>query len=532
MNTDKKYILAIDLGTSGPKVTLVSTDFEVVGNEFEPTDLHLFDNGGAEQDPAQWWDTISICTKRLISKGLVPVEDIEAISCTAQWSGTVAVDKKGKNLMPSIIWMDSRGSKQIDKITDGLIKIEGYSASKIFSWMNITGGAPGHSGKDPVAHILYIKENMPEIYQKTYKFLEPKDYINLLLTGQFVSTPETMCLHWVMDNRNINDIDYHPKLLKWTGLEREKLPDLVNQTDIIGSILPEVARQFGLKEGVKVIGGTPDVQAAAIGSGAVRDYEAGLCFGTSSFLTCHVPHKATDIFHNMAALPSGIPGKYFVANEQETAAVCLNFLKDNIFFADDLLNTEANGRDVHEAFSELAATVPAGSEGLIFTPWLYGERTPVEDHSVRGGWHNLSLKMTRAHMVRSVLEGVAFNARWLLKYVETSKFVPKSHRPFKWINFIGGGAKSDVWCQILADILQRPIRQVNEPRHANARGVAALAMVSLGYASFEDIAEKTIIDRVYDPNPDNKQLYDSLFSEFLKIYDKNKGIYKRLNSKH
>jgi xylulokinase len=210
----------------------------------------------------------------------------------------------------------------------------------------------------------------------------------------------------------------------------------------------------------------------------------------------------------------------------------LNFLKDNIFFADDLLNTEANGKDVHEAFSELAASVPAGSEGLIFTPWLYGERTPIEDHSVRGGWHNLSLKMTRAHMVRSVLEGVAFNARWLLKYVETSKFVPKSHRPFKWINFIGGGAKSDLWCQILADILQRPIRQVNEPRHANARGVAALAMVSLGYASFEDIAEKTIIDREYEPNPDNKQLYDSLFSEFLKIYDKNKGIYKRLNSKH
>jgi xylulokinase len=525
----KKYILAIDLGTSGPKVCLISTEFEVVGNEFESTDLILYDGGGAEQDPNQWWSSIKAATKRLISKDLISINDIEAISVTAQWSGTVAVDKKGQSLMNSIIWMDSRGASEISRITDGLIKIEGYSAFKIFSWMNITGGAPGHSGKDPIAHILYIKKELPEIYASTFKFLEPKDYINSILTGKFVSTPETMCLHWVMDNRDINNIDYHPKLMKWTGLEREKLPDLAKPTDVIGVLKKEIAEELGLKEGTKVVGGTPDVQAAAIGTGAVRDYEAGLCFGTSSFLTCHVPNKATDIFHNMASIPSGIPGKYFVANEQETAAVCLQFLKNNVFFSKDLLETETDDPDIFYKLTSLASTVPAGSDGLIFTPWLYGERTPVEDHYVRGGWHNLSLHMTRAHMTRAVLEGVAFNARWLLKYIEAPKFIPSSHRPFKYINFIGGGAKSDIWCQILSDIMQRPIRQINEPRHANARGVAALAMIGLGYIDIEGVAKKTIIDKTYQPNENNKELYDKMFEEFINIYNQNKGIYKRLN---
>jgi len=526
---NKKYILAIDLGTSGPKVCIISTDFDVVGTEFEPIDLKLFDGGGAEQDPNQWWRAIKTATKRLISNGFVHVEDIEAISVTAQWSGTVAVDEQGKALMDSIIWMDSRGASEIERITDGIVKIEGYSITKIFSWMNITGGAPGHSGKDPIAHILYIKKEKPEVYKQTYKFLEPKDYVNLILTGEFVSTPETMCLHWVMDNRDINNIEYHPKLLKWTGIERDKLPDLAKPIDIIGTLKKEIAEQLGLKVGIKVFGGTADVQAAAIGTGAVRDYEAGLCFGTSSFLTCHIPHKATDVFHNMASLPSALEGKYFVANEQETAAVCLQFLKNNVFFAKDILDTDAADEDIIEKLTELAATISPGCEGLIFTPWLYGERTPIEDHNVRGGWHNLSLHMTRAHMIRAVMEGVAFNARWLLKYVETSKFVPSAYRPFKFINFIGGGAKSALWCQVLADILQRPIQQINEPRHANAKGVAALAMIGLGYIDVDGIAEKTIIDKVYKPNKALKGLYDKMFEEFINIYKSNKGIYKRLN---
>ena len=522
----KKYILAIDLGTSGPKVALVSTDWEVVASDFEPTDLNLFENGGAEQDPAQWWNAIRTASKRLIDLQVVPSSDIIAISCTAQWSGTVAVDKTGNHLANAIIWMDSRGATSIKRIVDGLIKVEGYAAHKLIKWIRMTGGAPGHSGKDPIAHILYMKDEMPEIYERAHMFLEPKDYLNMRLTGKFVSTPDTMTLHWVTDNRDINNIKYDKGLLKLSQLDPNKLPPIIQTTDVVGQLKPEIAKEFGLNENVQVVGGTPDVQSAAIGSGAVRDFEANLCIGTSSFLTCHVPFKKTDLFHNMASLPSGIPGKYFIANEQETSGVCLNYLKDNIFFYKDELETDPGDKDVFELFSQIAARSKPGSGKLIFTPWLYGERTPVDDHAIRGGFYNLSLQSTRADMIRSVYEGVAYNSRWLLKYVE--KFAGKK---FDSINVIGGGAKSSLWCQILADVLNRKINQVNEPRHANARGAAALAIVALGYGTFEDIAKKTSIDKTYLPNLENRKIYDELFKEYLNIYSKNNKMYARLNKK-
>ena len=182
--------MAIDLGTSGPKVALVSTDWEVVASDFEPTDLTLFENGGAEQDPAQWWNAIRTASKRLIDLQVVPSSDIIAISCTAQWSGTVAVDKTGNHLANAIIWMDSRGATSIKRIVDGLVKIEGYAAQKLIKWIRMTGGAPGHSGKDPIAHILYMKDEMPEIYERAHMFLEPKDYLKPLTQRQLNMPPD------------------------------------------------------------------------------------------------------------------------------------------------------------------------------------------------------------------------------------------------------------------------------------------------------------------------------------------------------
>jgi len=522
----KKYVLAIDLGTSGPKVALVSSDFETIASEFEPISLHLFDNGGAEQDPVEWWTAIKTAATKLIKKELVPREDIVAICCTAQWSGTVPVDKSGNLLMPAIIWMDSRGSKQIKKTNGGLLQIEGYGISKIAKWMRLTGGAPGHSGKDPIAHILYLKEKRPDIYKNTYKFLEPKDYLNLLLTGKFVSTYETITLHWVTDNRDINNIKYDDRLLKMTGLEREKLPDLLGSTDIVGTLRKEVAQELGLSEEVKVVGGAPDFHAAIIGSGAVRNYEACLCVGTSTFLSCHYPNKKTDIAHNMASLPSGIPGKYVIMNEQEISGGAIDFLKNNIFLADDVLDTPIGNKDVYQLFESLASSVAPGSDGLIFTPWLYGERTPIEDAAVRGGFYNMSLKTTRAHMIRATTEGIAYNTRWLLKYVE--KF---AKRQFTSINMVGGGAMLEVWCQVFADVLQREIHQVDKPRYANVMGAAALALVALKFSSFEEISGKVKINKVFKPNQENAKMYDKLFREFINVYYQNKKIYGRLNKK-
>ncbi len=522
----KRYILAIDLGTSGPKVALVTPEGEIAGWTFEPTPLTLLPDGGAEQTPADWWRAITTAARRVMAEAAAPPKSVIAVSCTAQWSGTVAVDGDGTPLMNAIIWMDSRGAPYIKTIAGGRITIEGYGVQKLPRWLRLTGGMPGQSGKDPIAHILFIKHRFPEIYRQTYKFLEPKDYLNLKLTGKFAASYDSIALHWVTDNRKLTQVDYDDRLLATATIPREKLPDLRRAVDMLGSVTPQAAAELGITPAAKVTMGTPDVHSAALGSGAVRDFQAHLYIGTSSWLTCHVPFKKTDVLHNIASLPSAIPERYLIANEQETAGACLNFLKDNILFHPDELSAEAGQPNIYKMFDQIAERVPAGSGGVIFTPWLYGERTPVEDHTVRGGFYNVSLGITREHLIRAVFEGVALNSRWLLMYVE--KF---AGREFRSLNMIGGGANSDIWCQIHADVLGRTVRQMEQPILANIRGAAMLASVALGYGSFEQLAQKIHIRRSYMPNPDHRQLYNERFAVFRDIYKRTRPIYARLNRK-
>jgi xylulokinase len=524
MPSGEKFILAIDLGTSGPKVALFSTHGELVDSEFEETQLILLPDGGAEQSPGEWWEAIDKAAKRLLIKGLVLQKDIVAIGCTGQWSGTVAVDEGGSALCNAIIWMDSRGAPYIHRIVDGPLKIQGYALGKLLRWVQLTGGIPANAGKDPIAHILYLKHAHPEVYQRTCKFLEPVDYIGLCLTGCTAASFESITLNWLTDNRDIANVRYDDGLLKLATIDHTKLPDLKPANSILASLRSEVARDWGLSEDVQVVMASPDIHSAAVGSGAARDYETHLYIGTSSWLTCHVPFKKTDLFHNMAALPSAIPGRYLLTNAQECAGVCLQFLRDNILFYQDELAAGAKPPNVYQLFDQIAARTPAGSERLIFTPWLYGERTPVDDRLVRGGFFNQSLHTTREHLIRAVFEGVAFNSRWLLKYVE--QFIK---RPVEAINMVGGGAKSNVWCQINADVLNRTIHQVKDPIQVNVRGAALLASAALGYLRYDDIASRVPIANTYTPNPDHRKIYDELFDEFIAIYESNRKIYARLN---
>ncbi len=523
---EEKYILAADLGTSGPKSALVSTRGEVIDDVFARNRLYLLEGGGAEQDPREWWRTILGNFKTLLERNPRAADDVIAVSCSTQWSGTVAVDQNGDPLANAIIWLDSRGSPYVQRITDGLIKVEGYGITKIIKWLRLTGGAPSRSGKDSLAHILYIKHRLPEIYKKTYKFLEPKDYINLRLTGRFAASFDSIVLHWVTDNRNIHNIRYDDRLIKMSGIDRDKLPELKPAVDILGPLKKEVAAELGLRPEVQVVMGTPDVQAAAIGSGAVGDYEAHFYIGTSAWLTCHVPFKKTDILCGIASLPSAIPGRYFVADEQETAGACLTWLRDNLFFHEDGLLEEKAPADVLKRFDRIVEGVPAGSGKLIFTPWLYGERTPMDDRHVRGGFFNQSLDTTRPQLIRAVYEGVAYNGRLLLHAVE--KFVGRRLEP---IRMIGGGALSSVWCRIFSDVFDRRACRVKAPILANVRGAAFLAAVATGHLRFEDIPKAVEVAEEYAPDPAHREVYDRLFKAFVEIYRKNKKIYFRLNNK-
>ncbi len=519
----EKYVLAFDLSTSGAKAAIVSATGEVVATEFEPDTLTLLPGGGAEQDPALWWQRIKATSLRLIERRLVPVDDIMAISCTGQWSGAVALDRDGNHVANAMIWLDSRGAPYVKQITDGWPRVQGYGLAKLIKWVRLTGGIPTHGGKDAIAKILYIKNEKPELYHATHKFLEPKDFINYKLTGRFAASYDSITLHWVTDNRRVDEVVYDRDLIRMSTIDPAKLPELKRSVDVLGLIRPEVADEIGLNRQVRVVTGSPDVQSAAIGAGAVNDFKANLYVGTSSWLTCHVPFKKLDLRHQIASLPSSIPNRYLATNEQESAGACLNYLRDNVFCRNgqSRLNEQP---DAMAEFNQLAREVPPGSNKLIFTPWLHGERTPVEDSSLRSCFFNQSLQTTKADMVRAVFEGVAYNSRWLLECMD--RF---TKRPLDNINAIGGGANSGLWCQIFADVMNRTIHQVKNPIQANLRGAAFIAAVGMEWMSFDDVPERIQIAASYSPNPANRQVYNKLYSAFREIHKRNKSLFADLN---
>lgn len=520
-----EHVLTIDLGTSGPKVAYFTLDGHFVAGEFEPVELVLGPGGGVEQRPADWWAGIVAAAQRLAAARPVDPASVVAVSVTSQWSGTVACDGNAEPLMNAVIWMDARGAEATAEMVGGPVRVAGYDPRKLRAWIKYTGGAPAHSGKDPISHILWIQQARPEVARATHRYLEPKDWINARLTGRMVATYDSIVVHWLTDNRDLAHIDYVPELIRTSGVSRSQLPDLVAATDVVGPLLAGPAEALGVPAGIPVIGGTPDVQSAAVGSGAVGDYEGHLYVGTSSWISCHVPFKKTDITSGIASLPSPLSGKYFVADEQETAGACLTFLAEQVFFARDGLDATPPPADVYRRFDELAAGVAPGAGGVIFTPWLVGERTPVDDHHIRAGWHHVSLGTSRAELVRSVLEGVAFNSRWLLGVVE--KFVD---RPFPWLHLIGGGGNSPLWAQIFADVLNREIRVVEHPIRANARGAALLAGVALGRIDVASIGRSVTVAQRVQPRPEHRAVYDEQYEAFRALYRRNRKIHRSLST--
>lgn len=510
------YVLAIDLGTSGPKVALVGADGGVVGGEFEAIDLNLLPDGGAEQDPHQWWSTIGAATRRVLASH--PDAHIIAVSVTSQWSGTVAVDSDGQPIGNAIIWMDTRGEPYIAELIGGPVQAQGYDLRKARKWIQLTGGAPTKAGKDPIAHILYLRNEVPETYRSTRWFLEPKDYINFRLTGEARASFDSITLHWLTDNRDPARIDYHEDLLAYAGIERSLLPDLVPATATIGEVTDPAASALGIEPGIPVLAGTPDVHSAAIGSGTTTDGAGSLYVGTSSWITCHVSFKKTDLPHNIASLPAAIPGRYLVLNEQETAGKAIEWL------AAILYPDETDRNSVYANMGDIAGSVLPGSGGVIFTPWLYGERTPVEDATLRGGFFNQSLETGRAEMIRAVYEGVAYNSRWLLGHVE--KIAGARLDP---IVMAGGGALSSAWGQIFADVLDRTIKQAEDPIMVNVRGAGLLAHVALGNLAWDDVPGLVPTTATYHPNGANFATYDRLYDAFRRIHKTNRRTYRKLN---
>ena len=517
---DSAQVLALDLGTSGAKAAVFAADGRALATAFHPVALRLLPGGGAEQDPAEWWRALLAAARECLRDPAVERSRIAALGVTGQWSGCVAVGQDGQPLHPALIWMDSRGAQQVEALAGSSFGVLPYSVPRLLRWITLTGGAPAKSGKDALAHILFLREHAPELYAQVRYFFEPKDYINYRLTGIAAAAYDSIALHWVTDNRRIDRVDYHAGLLALAGLEREQLPRLVPPQTELGPLLPGPAEQLGLGRDVRVVVGAPDVHATAIGSGAVRDFSPHLYVGTSTWLSCHLPFKKTDVLHSMASLPAALAGRYLLMNEQECAGACLTHLKDRILFPAG----DAAAPASFAQLDEIAAAAPPGSDNLLFLPWLYGERSPVEDSRLRGGFFNYSLRTTRAHLVRAVLEGIALNARWLLGFSE--RF---AGRRFEQLRLVGGGGKSRLWSQIYADVLERPVLLCDQPVLASLRGVAALAFGTLGAGSAEAFAERVPIVATLEPRRELRGVYDQLYAAFLGYYANNRRWLAKLN---
>ena len=509
----KDAFIGIDLGTSSVKISLVDEERITRGRVTRKYGLKIGNGGEAEQNPVEWYDSVMDGMEEIVAES----DDLEikGIGLTGQWSGTVPVDKSGDAISNAIIWMDTRGSDEINKLTSGFPSISGYRLDKLVKWLRKTGGAPAHSGKDSLAHILYIKHNLPDIYEKTYKFLEPKDYIAAKLTGNFKASWDNLTLLWSTDNRDPWNVTYDDGLLRMSGILKEKLPEVIKPTDLVGPLKEEVESKLGVK-GVKVVSGCGDVACSLIGAGCIEDYKSLIYMGTSSWITSHVSFKKTDIFHNVASLPSGIPGRYFVAAEQESAC-------NSIDFVSDLL--DITGEDKYSVIDDLVSKSEPGSRGLMFLPWLVGERAPIEDPYVRGGFYNLSLENNKADVVRSATEGVALNSKWLLNTVE--KFTGKR---IEELYMSGGGALSSLRATIFANVLGRKIRVVSDPRFSTVNGAAMISAVGLNKLKFSDLSDlgKPFVDHL--PNMEENSLYEREFHQFIDYYRNNRKSLKQSNS--
>jgi xylulokinase len=291
----------------------------------------------------------------------------------------------------------------------------------------------------------------------------------------------------------------------------------------VGVVRQEVAEELGLTPQTRVFSGIMDTQAAAVGTGTFQRGRGGINIGTTSQVLAHVGFKRTDMEHGIVSTPSPIPGRYVALAENGLGAKGLDHFLRNVVFASDALADHSTD-NAFGRVEEIVREAPPGSGNLLFLPWLTGSQAPSSNPNVRGGFLNLSLSTTRASMVRAILEGVAFSLRWLLPAVE--RF---AEQEFDELHFAGGAALSDEWSQILADVMNRPVLQLEDARHVINRAVAFLTFERLGLVGLDDFPKLCRVRRSYEPRPDTREIYDRLYEQFVASFERNRPIFEALN---
>lgn len=499
-----RYLLGLDIGTSGTKVAL----FDELGNTISTAtygyDLYQAQVGWAEQKPEEWWNACVNGIKDVIINSKVNSEDIKGIGLSGQMHGLVLLDENNQVIRDSIIWCDQRTGKQCDYMTDIIGK------EKL---IEITGN-PALTGFT-LSKLLWVRDNEPENYKKVNKVLLPKDYIRFRLTGVFATEVSDASGMQMLDIKTRNWSD---ELLQKLEIDKNILADVYESIVISGHVTEEVAKITGLKEGTGVVGGAGDQAAGAVGSGIVSEGIISTVIGSSGVVFAATDMPKFDKEGRVHTLCHAVPNKWHIMGVTQGAGLSLKWFKDN-FCRKEIDEAKEKSMNIYDYLSKEAATSKPGANGVIYMPYLMGERTPHIDPNVKGGVVGVSLINNHADFVRSILEGVSFSLKNCLDIIEDMKVKITD------IRVSGGGAESEVWRQILADIFNYRLSTI-KASEGPALGVAILAGVGVGiYESVEEACQKIIKGQdVVQPNFDNVTLYDKIYEVYNSLYPRLKDI--------
>ena len=497
-----KYLLAHDLGTSGNKATLFSVEGEKISSEVYSYETKWYNGVWAEQNPEDWYEAVRETTKRVMA--LVNPADVLALSFSGQMMGCLCVDKLGTPLFPAIIWADMRA-----------IEEEMYMKEKIPTeeFYRITGHRP--SASYGLAKFLWLKNNHPEVYNSCFKMLNAKDYVIQRLTGSFVTDYSDASGTNLLD---INTLEWSDRIADAVGIDLDKMPELLNSTDIVAEVSQKAALDMGFALGTKVICGGGDGAMSAVGAKCIAPGDTFCTLGTSAWNATSTTKPVYDSQMRTFNWVHIIPGLYVPCGTMQAAGASLSWLRDQLAQL-ETLQAKEEGDNVYKRIDEIAAGAEPGSNDLYYLPYLMGERSPRWNPEARGCFIGLKMESTKAEIFRSVCEGVAFNLEIILKLV-------LGNRTLEELVMTGGGAKSRFWCQIFADIYGISIKIPNHIEEATSIGAAVTAGVGLGiYDSFQAIDRFIEIIEVIETQQESAAVYKKMKPVFDQIYQALKPVF-------
>ena len=505
-----EYILAHDLGTSGNKATLFSTEGELIASVTYPYPTSYPYDTWVEQNPEDWWQAVIDTTRTLISG--IDSRKIIGVSFSGQMMGCICVDKAGTPLRPAIIWADMRADKQIDKIEKRIEKSAFY---------RLTGHrlSPSYGGPK----FMWIKENEPEVYHNTYKMLNAKDYIILKLTNQFVTENTDASSTCFMD---LDRLNWSQDLLYIMGIDYEKLPRLCQSTDIAGYITNEAAKILGLPSGIPVICGGGDGICAAIGTGCIKEGVAHCSLGTSSWISITSKQAIYDEAQRTFNWAHIIPGYILPTGTMQCGGGAYAWYVNEFCEHEKILAKKQN-LSLYDYLETEIAQSPLGSNGLLFLPYLMGERSPRWNLNARAGFIGIQIRHKKKDFLRAVQEGVAMNLKVVLDV-----FRDYSQR-VEQIMVVGGGAKSKMWQKILSDVFNVAISLPDTIDEAASMGAAITAGVGLGvFEDFNSVDRFMKINHTVYPQKEAVERYSYLSEIFNHTYDALIPIYNPIKDFH